>query len=232
MPLVLTVEDDDSFCRMLRRILGRLPDMHTVAAGSCAEAERRLGAEVFDLVLLDLRLPDGHGLHLLSRLRRKGILVPVAVLSGVDDALTTVEALRAGADDFLFKSRLAPDELVARVEAILRRGRTARTSCSWGDLDVDLAAGRATVRGEAVALTPTQLRLVIALVLRAPEAVARDDLAAIGWSGGPSPSRGSFDNQILALRRVLEPFGLGLSVHHAAAFALIRLDASATATSM
>jgi DNA-binding response OmpR family regulator len=222
MAKVLIVDDDQAFCRLVVRLFARRPDILPTVAWSLADATKKLDTDAFDLVLLDLRLPDGNGLDLLAGLRNRGSLVPVVVISGVDDSGTAARALREGADDFLFKSNLEPDEFLARVDSALRRGRAARTVCTWEELAIDLVAGRATVRGEALALTPIQLRLLIALVLRAPLPVSLPDLAAIGWANGAPPSRGSFDNQILALRRQLARFGIHLSSRTSAGCALER----------
>jgi len=206
---------------MVVRLFDRHAELTLTTAGSCAEAQCRLHADVFDLIILDLGLPDGDGLTLLARLRERGSTVPVLVVSGSADATVVVQALRTGADDFLFKSSLAPAELEVRVEAALRRGQAARTECTWEDVGVELLTGRATIRGEPLALSPIQLRLLAGLVIRAPHPVAWEDLAAIAWASSP-PSRGSFDNQLLALRRNLLPHGIDVAHRRAGGYALVR----------
>lgn len=221
MSRVLIVDDDSSFSRMVVRLVARHADISIDTASRYDEAQRRLQADVFDLVILDLGLPDGHGLQLLAGLRARGSTVPVVVVTGNGDAALVAQALGAGADDFVFKSTLMPAEFEARVLAALRRGHAARTVCTWEHLAIDLVAGRATIHGESIALTPTQVRLLTGLAIRAPAAVRWEDLALIGWVAS-SPSRGSFDNQMLALRRRLLTYGIDVTNDGEGGYALVR----------
>ena len=160
---ILLIEDDT--------ILGAAVRDHVAAAGHPVdwvgrldEAALHLDAAPYDLVLLDLMLPDGRGIPFLRELRRKGSVVPVIILTAMDRIADRIEGLNAGADDYLTKPfDLA--ELSARLAAVARRyAGNPNPLIELGDLSVDLAARTVTRGGKAVDLTAREWALFEALL--------------------------------------------------------------------
>jgi len=186
---VLLVEDERELRRTLRDAL-ELEGHRVAAAASLADARAQLvhafDGDAPDVVLLDLRLPDGDGERLLATLRRAGD-APVIVISARDADAAKIRLLDAGADDYLVKP-FAIGELLARIRVALRhRGRAAAPAIVRYAREgrvVDLAAHRVTVDGEAVHLTPTEFRLLARLVRSAGQVVTHRALLADVW--GPA----------------------------------------------
>lgn len=172
---VLVVEDEAGIARDVLRAL--------VHAGFAAEhlpdgtaAWERGGTEPFDAAILDLNLPGVDGLSLLRRWRAEGVGFPILVLSARATWSVRVEAIDAGADDYLVKP-FAMEELLARLRAILRRGAgLAGNTLQAGGLALDTRARRLTQGGEAVELTPLEFRLIAYLMHHAGRAVHQTEL--------------------------------------------------------
>ncbi|MFF2347822.1 response regulator transcription factor [Pseudarthrobacter sp. NPDC058119] len=160
----------------------------------------------FDLILLDLGLPDMDGIEVLRRLRRISA-VPVIILTARDDERSVVRGLRNGADDYLVKpARMT--ELLARVEAIRRRAARARQTVStttreFGDLTIDLAGRNISVAGEAVPLTTKEFDLLAALVDNPGTATSRQQLMDQVWGDTFVSVSKSLDVHMTALRAKL-----------------------------
>src|SRR5690606_15017134 len=122
-------------------------------AEACLPGEPR-----FDLVILDLMLPDGSGFDLLGRMRRRGDPIPVIVLSSRDDEADRVSALETGADDYVTKP-FSPREIVARVRAVLRRAAPSPAADRLEPVTLDLERRRVSVRGQLVELTRVEFDL-------------------------------------------------------------------------
>src|SRR5436190_8974958 len=120
---ILVVDDHGETRELLKRNLARAAHVVT-AASSCAEAERAL-ADEFDVIVLDVMLPDGSGIELCARLRARGCRVPILLLTARGEIRERVTGLEAGADDYLVKP-FALAELMARVHALGRRGPMLR----------------------------------------------------------------------------------------------------------
>lgn len=172
---VLVVEDEAGIADDLLRALG--------TAGFAAEhaadgdsAWLRGGVEPFDAAILDLGLPRIDGLSLIRRWRAEGVAFPILVLSARGAWSTRVEAIDAGADDYLVKP-YAMEELLARLRAVLRRtaGRTSNILAA-GDLALDLRARRLTLGGRPVELTPLEFRLLAYLMHHPGRAVHQTEL--------------------------------------------------------
>lgn len=149
-----------------------------------AEAEAALFAEDYDLVLLDIGLPDGSGLDLLGALRDRGQQVPVVLLTALDAPGDKVVALDAGADDYVVKP-FDLDELSARIRAVRRR-TTGRSSpvIVHGELCLDPAGHTLTRQGEPVHLPPKEFALLQVLMEHPGHAVTRQKLISslYGWA--------------------------------------------------
>ena len=201
------VVDDDADLRAVVAFALRDAGYLVVEAGDGAAALGRAGAELPDLVILDLNLGDADGLELIARLRaREGGARPVLVLSVRSAEEDMVRALDLGADDYLTKP-FSPRTLLARVRALLRRsGAGHPESLVAGPLSVDLDRRLATVAGgPPIRLPPLELRLLQFLVARAGQTVPADRLLVHVWGG-----RGEGDRQLLKqlvhrLRQKIEP---------------------------
>lgn len=177
---VLVVDDDQLLGEALASALESLG--HRVRLARTAATGRELARETDpDVVVVDLGLPDADGLELLGQIRDQSA-VPVLVLTGSTDPARRVEALDAGADDFLGKPfRLA--ELEARLRALARRPELRTSTVTvHGAVTVDRVARTVTVAGRPVHLTPIEWRLLDALVARAGLVVSHRALIDAGWS--------------------------------------------------
>jgi two-component system copper resistance phosphate regulon response regulator CusR len=129
---------------------------HADLCNNGLEGERLATAQPYDLIILDMRLPGRNGLDVLRSLRAKGFERPVLVLTAQDAVDAKVETLRAGADDYVTKP-FAFEELLARVEALLRRPRAlASPLVTVGDLELDQGTREVRRGGEPIELTPKE----------------------------------------------------------------------------
>jgi DNA-binding response OmpR family regulator len=203
---VLVVEDDDGVAGAVVEALGT--HGHRVDRVARA-ADVWVHVRDADLVLLDLGLPDADGMEVLRRLRRI-TATPVLVLTARDAERDVVRGLRLGADDYLVKPvRLR--ELLARVDAVVRRTRTADAAADVveiEDLRVDMAARRATVAGREVALTPKEFDILAALARRPGAAVSRQQLLDEVWGDAYLAVSRSLDVHLAAVRNKLGRPGL------------------------
>ena len=165
MAVVLVVDDEVRIRDLVRRYLEH-EGHHVLTAGSGAEALEIAGHTVVDLVVLDLRLPDISGEEVATEIRRTSD-VPIVMLTAKVDERDRIHGLEVGADDYVIKP-FSPRELVLRVSAILRRGRSPAVdapaaSFGGGALVIDEATRRVTVRGDLVELTPTEWGVLVSL---------------------------------------------------------------------
>lgn len=197
---VLLVEDEAGIARdVLRGLLhGGFAAEH-VADG--ATAWERGGTEPFDAAILDLNLPGIDGLSLLRRWRAEGVRFPILVLSARASWAVRVEAIDAGADDYLVKP-FAMEELLARLRAILRRGAgQAGNLLRAGGLVLDTRARRLTREGQPVELTPLEFRLVAYLLHHAGRAVHQTELMEHLYAGEADRQDNAVEALIARLRR-------------------------------
>ena len=187
MTFVLAVDDDPGILRTLRINL-RARDYEVETAGDGRSALQIMAEREPDVVLLDLGLPDVGGVAVIRRIRATSS-VPIVVLSARHESDDKVEALDAGADDFVTKP-FGMEELLARLRAALRRGVTAPAPAervTIGDLVLDVDDGTATKNGAEVHLTPTEWRIVAALLRRRGRLVRQSELLREVW--GPAYER-------------------------------------------
>ena len=202
MSRVLVVDDEPQILRALRINL-RARGYDVVVAADGAEALESGATARPDVVVLDLGLPDMDGVEVIAGLRG-WTTVPILVLSGRSDSSDKVEALDAGADDYVTKP-FGMDELLARVRAMLRRGAPAdEPTVRFGEACVDLAATRATMRGEEVRLTPTEWRLLELLVRHPGRLLSQQQILEQVWGPGYETAQGNLRLYIAQLRRKLE----------------------------
>ncbi len=177
---VLVVEDEQKVANALREGLeGEHYDVVVERTGESAFF--RLTTEPFDIVLLDLTLPGRDGLHILQAMRAKNVRTPVLVLTARDTLEDRVVGLDSGADDYLIKP-FAFAELLARIRALVRRGRDSESPrLSVGDLTMDLIARKVTRGGQAVELTVREFELLEFLLRYQGQVVSRETLAKDVW---------------------------------------------------
>jgi DNA-binding response OmpR family regulator len=190
---VLVVEDEQKVASALKEGLeGEGYDV--VVDGTGEAALYRLKTDPVDIILLDLLLPGRDGLHVLKTLRQQGFETPVLVLTARDTLGDRVTGLDTGADDYLVKP-FAFAEVVARMRALLRRGRTSgATRLSLADLEMDLVARRVTRAGRKVELTLREFELLEYLLRYEGQVVSRGTLARDVWQEADRSS--SLDNVI------------------------------------
>ena len=205
---ILVVEDEGKVARALREGLER-QGYEVVVAPNGEEGFFLVNAEEFDLVVLDLMLPGRDGLQVLSTLRKRGLQTPVLILTARDAIEDRVEGLDKGADDYLVKPFAFP-ELLARVRALLRRGRTEQASpLKLGDLEMDVITRKARRHGQYLELTAREFELLEYLLRHKEQVVSREMLARYVWkeSSRATPLDNVMDVHINRLRRkVDEPF--------------------------
>ena len=172
---VLVIEDDRQISRQLVQALGA----HGYVTDTARDGEdaRFLGqSESYDAIILDLGLPVLDGISVLQSWRQQGMTTPVLVLTARSTWSEKVKGLRAGADDYLAKP-FHMEELVARIEALIRRDKGAvRTLLTCGEVQLDTATGRVTRRGETVVLTALEHRLLAYLLHRPGAIVSKAEL--------------------------------------------------------
>jgi two-component system OmpR family response regulator len=206
---VLLVEDDQTVRGFIAKSLTETG--HLVEQ---AEDERQAllhaGAAEFDVIILDRVLPDSvDGLHVLTTLRKMGNATPVLLLSALSDVEDKVAGLKAGADDYMTKP-FSFAELLARLEALTRRNRTAMqpaTHLDVGDLAIDLLSRTVHRAGQKIDLQPREFRLLEFLMRHAGEVVTRSMLLEGVWDYHFDPQTNVIDVHISRLRQKIDkPF--------------------------
>src|SRR2546428_3696410 len=173
---ILVVEDEGKVARALQEGLER-EEYTVVVARTGEEGFYVVSAEEFDLVILDLMLPGRDGLQVLSTLRKRGLMTPVLILTARDAIEDRVEGLDKGADDYLVKPFAFP-ELLARVRALLRRGRIEQApQLKVADLEMDVVSRKARRRGQQLDLTAREFELLEYLLRHKEQVVSREMLA-------------------------------------------------------
>src|SRR5215470_7786015 len=204
MTRVLVVDDEPQILRALRiNLRVRNYEVHVASTG--AEALEVAGRYPPDLVILDLGLPDLDGVEVIEGLRG-WTKAPIIVLSGRTDSVDKVEALDAGADDYVTKP-FGVEELLARMRAAVRRTGTPEDlpRIRLGDLVVDLAAKRVIRPGEDIRLTPTEWHLLEVLLRNPGKLLSRNQLLTEVWGPGYADATGNLRLYMAQLRRKLEP---------------------------
>jgi two-component system, OmpR family, KDP operon response regulator KdpE len=203
MTRVLVVDDEPQIVRALQiNLKARGYEVHL--AGSGTAALKVAAQHPPELVILDLGLPDFDGVDVIRGLRG-WTEAPILVLSGRTDQTDKVEALDAGADDYVTKP-FGIDELLARMRAVLRRSSIAQDEpvVTVGSATVDLAAKRVTLEGEDIRLTPTEWHLLEVLVRHPGKLMSQRQLLTEVWGPGYETASGNLRFYMGQLRRKLE----------------------------
>ncbi|HET6152824.1 MAG TPA: response regulator [Marmoricola sp.] len=203
MTTVLVVDDEPQLLRALSiNLRARGYEVHAAPTG--ADALRLAAAHPPDVVVLDLGLPDMDGTEVVAGLRG-WTDVPVLVLSGRSDSSDKVDALDAGADDYVTKP-FGMDELLARLRAMLRRsgGKDEQPVVRFGGTIVDLGARKVMRDGDDIRLTPTEWHLLEVLVRNPGKLLSQKQLLLEVWGPGYETARGNLRLYMGQLRRKLE----------------------------
>ena len=202
---ILVVEDEQKVADALRE--GLEDERYQVVVERTGEgAFFRVNTETFDVVLLDLTLPGRDGLEILRALRQRRMETPVLVLTARDSLEDRVTGLDAGADDYLVKP-FAFAELLARIRALVRRGRVADApKLSVGDLEMDLVTRKVLRGGRPVDLTVREFELLEFLMRYQGQVVSRETLARDVWkeTARTTPLDNVIDVHIARLRRKVD----------------------------
>jgi DNA-binding response OmpR family regulator len=205
---LLVVEDDASISLGLR--INLQGEGYEVL--SAEDGERGLAMaheERPDLVILDVMLPKMNGLHVLQRMRREGLLMPIIMLSARTGEMDKVAGLELGAEDYVAKP-FSLAELLARVRAALRRGpRSADTAPPavhvFGDIRVDVPGRRGTRAGAPVEITETEFDVLMCLIEARGIALSREEIFSRVWGPNHHGTPRTIDNFVQQLRAKLEP---------------------------
>jgi two-component system, OmpR family, response regulator MprA len=196
---ILVVDDDAPIRRMLDRTLSAEGyEVETAADGGQALAAVERSAP--DLLVLDVGLPGVDGLAVSRRLRAKGLAVPVLMLTARDSVPDRVAGLDAGADDYLVKP-FATEELLARVRALLRRGKSPEELLAFGDLTLETPTRAAQRAGRTLTLSEREADLLALFLRNARRVVSREQAIAEIWQGDATPN--VVDRYVSNLRRKL-----------------------------
>ena len=205
---ILIVEDERPIREMIAFHLSRA-GYDTLEAGDSTRARQLIADEQPDLALVDWMLPDMSGLELTRLLKREKDYEDLAIimLTARTDEHDKVSGLKSGADDYVTKP-FSPNELVARIEAVLRRSKSNQAE-SWtaGMIELDGAGHRVSIRGEDIALGPTEYRLLKFLITHADRVYSRTQLLDRVWGANVYVEERTVDVHIRRLRKALSPYG-------------------------
>jgi DNA-binding response OmpR family regulator len=206
---LLLVEDDVMVASGMK--LGLTDAGHTVDwVGSAERAEQALERDSFDLAIVDIGLPGIDGLELTRRLRGRGLVMPVLILTARAALHDRVQGLDMRADYYMLKPFELP-ELLARLRALLRRSQAATSAVlALGPLEMDTAQRRASLSGQPMELGPREWTVLEYLLLQAPKPAAKDKMLAAltGWDKEITPN--AIEVYVSRLRAKLEPSGVAL----------------------
>jgi DNA-binding response OmpR family regulator len=210
----LVVEDERKLAHVLSSAL-EAEHYDVVVAPTGEDGFYRANAELFDLVVLDLMLPGRNGLEILQTLRQRRIETPVLILTARDGIDDRVHGLDLGADDYLVKPFALP-ELLARIRALLRRGRPSDLlRLKVADLELDLVARRVVRGGRLLELTGRELDLLEYLLRHQGHHVSREMLARDVWKEPrrATPIDNVIDVQMTRLRKKVDTDGTVRLIH-------------------
>ena len=202
---VLVCDDESQILRALRVVL-READYEVVPASTAAEALDLAAVQRLDAAIVDIVLPDGDGVEV-ARQIREWSPIPILVLSAIGEEDEKVRALQSGADDYVTKP-FGPKELVARLEAALRRTKSAAEELpviEVGDLALDVAAHIVRQRGAEVHLTPTEFGLLRTLMVNRGRLMTHAALLKEVWGPAYAEDVATLRTHMANLRRKVEP---------------------------
>ena len=209
---ILVIEDEPDIRRNLEYNLGR-EGFKASSVGSLDEANEKLKSKKFDLILLDLMLPDGSGLDLCKKIKSNSETeaTPIIILTAKDDEVDKVVGFELGADDYVTKP-FSVRELILRVKAILKRSDTKTNEVveverQFGDLKIDVDSHEVHVDSQLIELTALEFRLLKELVEKRGRVQSRDQLLSEVWGYNAEVTTRTVDTHIKRLREKLGSMG-------------------------
>ena len=209
---ILVIEDEPDIRRNLEYNLGR-EGFKASSVGSLDEAGKKLESKKFDLILLDLMLPDGSGLDLCKKIKSNSETeaTPIIILTAKDDEVDKVVGFELGADDYVTKP-FSVRELILRVKAILKRSDTktkevVEVERQFGDLKIDVDSHEVHVDSQLIELTALEFRLLKELVDKRGRVQSRDQLLSEVWGYNAEVTTRTVDTHIKRLREKLGSMG-------------------------
>ena len=209
---ILVIEDEPDIRRNLEYNLGR-EGFKASSVGSLDEANEKLKSKKFDLILLDLMLPDGSGLDLCKKIKSNSETeaIPIIILTAKDDEVDKVVGFELGADDYVTKP-FSVRELILRVKAILKRSDTktkevVEVERQFGDLKIDVDSHEVHVDSQLIELTALEFRLLKELVDKRGRVQSRDQLLSEVWGYNAEVTTRTVDTHIKRLREKLGSMG-------------------------
>ena len=209
---ILVIEDEPDIRRNLEYNLGR-EGFKASSVGSLDEANEKLKSKKFDLILLDLMLPDGSGLDLCKKIKSNSEteITPIIILTAKDDEVDKVVGFELGADDYVTKP-FSVRELILRIKAILKRSDTktkevVEVERQFGDLKIDVDSHEVHVDSQLIELTALEFRLLKELVDKRGRVQSRDQLLSEVWGYNAEVTTRTVDTHIKRLREKLGSMG-------------------------
>lgn len=200
---ILLIDDDLDFATSVKDALANLHEVTIATTGNIGETH--VLHRTFDIILLDILLPDTNGITLCKHLRDVGIVTPILVLTGAHKgSKQTAKALRAGADDYLTKP-FDIEELIARIHALIRRKQGSYDSdiISVHNITLDLHNNTVTKDGKQIELRKKEYLILKCLLINAGRVVTRSMLLERVWGNDKEPSTNAIDVHIKNLRNKL-----------------------------
>lgn len=204
MSRILIAEDEPAIAFTLEKDL-ETEGYQVAVVPDGISAAGRARAEAFDLILLDVMLPQKDGLEVCRELRRAGVQTPILMLTAKAEEAEKILGLDMGADDYVTKP-FSPRELRARIRALLRRTSTETASGIWrfGNCELDMARFELRRDGKQVETTHTELKLLNAFIRNKGRVLTRENLLDEVWGAGVFVTDRVVDNHIVALRKKIE----------------------------
>jgi len=208
---IVVVDDDTRIRDLLRRYLSQ-QGFDVLLAEDARALQRIMQRETVDLLVLDVMLPGEDGLSICKRLRAEGVRTPIIMLTAKGEDTDRITGLEIGADDYLGKP-FNPRELLARIQAVLRRRPVAESPgapsaeqevITFGDFVFDLGARSLQKNGQDIALTSGEFAMLKALARHPRQALSRDKLAQLARGREFEPFDRSLDVQVSRLRKMIE----------------------------
>lgn len=198
MPKILIIEDDPQITKILKLNL-KLSGFDTDNATTFQEAWSKITSDHFDLLLMDIGLPDGSGLDLCQKVRESGNDVPIVFLSALTDEATVVKGIKNGADDYLRKP-FGLEELKVRVNKFVRKLMPHMQTIKFGELTIDPTKRVVTLMGEMISLGRKELDILTMLARKAGDIVTRENILSSLYENADLYDR-TVDSHMSHLRR-------------------------------
>jgi DNA-binding response OmpR family regulator len=200
---VLVVEDNPKMANAIRK--GLMQHNYAVDVYDRGfEAEDAAAETRYDVIVLDLMLPDRDGVDVCRNLRRRGVATPILMLTALADTDSKVAGLDAGADDYLTKP-FEFEELVARIRSLMRRGQPVESGVlKYGDLELDLNQRRITRAGRPIRLSGKEAALLEFFMRNPDRVVARQTLVEKIWDTSYQPASNAIDVHVSSLRKKID----------------------------